>query len=165
MKIKVLKTIILKPLTAYSTNRMYQSLQTTTNTFPPKLSKVSYYRKWRNKMQDLLPPVFLPRDMTGFGLGIEVGVRKEFDLDNTLKSLIDALQEKYKFNDRQIQYLYAKKIITGEGELFDPSNDFIKISLLEANVELEYPQNPEDYLESDFPDLKEEMMDYTRGYY
>ena len=39
--------------------------------------------------------------MTGFGLGIEVGIRKEFDLDNTLKSLIDALQEKYKFNDRQ----------------------------------------------------------------
>ena len=129
-KINVLKTILLKGVTPFSTNSLW---------FAPggkgKLVLSVRYRKWKNRLAELLPDGFLPSDMTGFGLYIEVGVFREFDVDNTLKSLIDALQKKYGFNDNQIDYLHAKKVIVRG---FDPnspgdrSKDYIKICLIEA---------------------------------
>lgn len=114
-------------------------------------------------MAKLLPENFLPSDMTGYGLYIEVGVFREFDIDNTLKSLIDALQQAYGFNDNQIDYLYAKKKIVRN---FDPSGpgdrskDYIKISLVEA-VEFEISA---DHIvwEPEEPSVLKKLDDYVQ---
>lgn len=40
------------------------------------------------------------------------------DLDNNLKPIIDCLQEKYGFNDKQIFYIEAYKILVNKGDEF-----------------------------------------------
>ena len=76
---------------------------------------------------------FLPRDMNGYGLYIEAGIIEEFDLDNTLKGVIDALQAAYEFNDNQIKGLICRKVVVGNYPLSKAkwNKQYIKIGLLE----------------------------------
>lgn len=134
-KIRAISTLRLDGIRAFTTNALYYQYDSG--------NKVRSYRYkgWRHIMSHLLPDAFLPSDMTGYGLNIYVGVESEFDLDNTLKSLIDALQEKYGFNDNQLSYLRAQKVSSGSryNKSYDPELDFIEITLLE-NVELDYTE-------------------------
>lgn len=131
-KVRVLNKIQLHGFTPHSTNNLWWP----TGWGERKID--NYYKVWKTAIRDRLPEKFCPPDMSGRGLGIEVGVGSEFDLDNTLKAVIDALQEKYGFNDNQLGYLYARKYVTGSYEdgTQDHKHDFIDISLLEM-VELE----------------------------
>ena len=127
-KIKILKTIKLEGITPYSTNSLWFAKA------EGYFVQHGRYIKWKRKLNKILPSEFLPNDMTGFGLYIEVGIFREFDIDNTLKSLIDALQKKYQFNDNQIDYIYAKKVIVRKFDISgagDRSKDYIKVSLIE----------------------------------
>lgn len=49
-------------------------------------------------------------------LHIEIGVNTLFDIDNCLKPLIDVLQKKYGFNDRNINTLTVKKTVVKKGK-------------------------------------------------
>lgn len=54
-----------------------------------------------------------------YKLTITVGLSNKLsDLDNCLKPFIDILQKKYKFNDRDIFEIHAKKEIVGKGKEF-----------------------------------------------
>ena len=129
MQVKILKTLILDGLSPFCTNNLWYTLNLD---WPQRKTKTYKYSDWKILLEKKLPIGFLPSNMKNYGLGIEVGIREEFDLDNTLKSLIDALQEKYGFNDSEINYLYAKKFITNKkGNHHDGSRDFTKIHLLE----------------------------------
>lgn len=67
-----------------------------------KAVKSRQYRNWRKLFIDQLPANFILPNSSNLHLYIEVGVFKEFDLDNTLKAIIDGLQIKYSFNDNEI---------------------------------------------------------------
>ena len=75
--------------------------------------KSKHYKNWRNEFIKLLPDDFMAPNSRDIHLYIEVQIFKEFDLDNTLKAIIDALQIKYKFNDNEIVYLVCKKFVVG----------------------------------------------------
>lgn len=96
------------------------------------------YKRFRAAMSKLIDRTdgFLPEDMSNFGLYIEVGVCEEFDLDNTLKGIIDALQEAYGFNDNQIRTLIAKKHKIGEYPLTDceKRQQYVRVGLLEFSA-------------------------------
>ena len=104
-----------------------------------KLQKSYAYRLFRKIMAKLINrhDGFLPPDMTGFGLYVEVGVCKEFDLDNTLKGVIDALQEAYGFNDNQINGIIASKFVIDDYPLTlaKRREQYVKIGLLELSGE------------------------------
>ena len=58
-------------------------------------------------------------------LHIEFGVSsKLMDIDNGIKPLLDILQKKYGFNDRDIYELHIKKTIVSKG------NEFISINFV-----------------------------------
>ena len=131
LRVQVIDKIHIQGLTPHTTNKLW---------FPigwGKRRTDQNYAKWKKDISTHLRANFCPSDMSEHGLGIEVGVACEFDLDNTLKAVIDALQEKYGFNDNQLGYLYARKYVTGSYEdgTQDHKHDFIDISLLEM-VEL-----------------------------
>ena len=78
--------------------------------------------------------------------------------------MIDALQEKYGFNDSEINYLYARKFITTKkGDHHYRSADFIKIHLLEE-ILLERTSNTE-IIETRFDRDSEKMANLQGGYY
>jgi hypothetical protein len=89
------------------------------------------YRKWRKLFIDQLPANFILPNSSNLHLYIEVGVFKEFDLDNTLKAIIDGLQIKYSFNDNEITYLVCRKNPIGTFDAPEPAQHYIKICLLE----------------------------------
>ena len=102
--------------------------------------KTYSYRLFRKAMAQLLPDDnFLPNDAAGWqghGLYIEAGIIEEFDLDNTLKGVIDSLQEKYGFNDNMIRGLIAKKKVVGNYPLPKSqwSKQYILIGLTRYNT-------------------------------
>lgn len=102
-----------------------------------RLQKSYGYRLFRKIMEKLINrhDGFLPDDMTGFGLYVEVGICKEFDLDNTLKGVIDALQEAYGFNDNQINGIIASKFVIDDYPLTlaKRREQYVKIGLLELS--------------------------------
>lgn len=93
--------------------------------------KSRQYRNWRKLFIDELPTHFIPPNSSNLHLYIEVGVFKEFDLDNTLKAIIDGLQIKYSFNDNEITYLVCRKNPIGTFDAQKPAQHYIKICLLE----------------------------------
>ncbi len=129
--VKALKTIKLKGVTPKSTNNLFYPLFDEETGKLKTWKKKPAYKLWRKLLLDILPNNFLPKDMSKNGLFIKVGIMKELDLDNTLKGIIDALQDKYHFNDNEIQFLKAKKVITGYYDTHDYSKDYIEITLLE----------------------------------
>lgn len=99
--------------------------------------KTYSYRLFRKAMTILLKKDgFLPsseEEWKGHGLYIEAGIIKEFDLDNTLKGIIDALQETYEFNDNLINGIIAKKKPVGTFPLSKSewSTQYILIGFIE----------------------------------
>ena len=129
MTLTVHSTITLK-INPISTNTVIQK----TVSFGRNKKRYQEYRslleEWAEKVNLLLPDGFLPDDMTGYGLFFEMGIIRRFDLDNTLKFLIDTLQDRYGFNDSQISYLGVKKTVVKGTR--DQRNQFVKISLTEG---------------------------------
>lgn len=77
--------------------------------------KTPDYKAWREQISFMLPPVIeVPEGrmmlMVTFGVS-----SKLFDMDNGLKPFIDALQEKYGFNDRQIYVGLIAKVDVPKG--------------------------------------------------
>ena len=128
-KITKLRTFQVPPK---STNNLYYRLG------KYRFIKTYGYKRFRAAMSKLIDSTdgFLPKDMSNFGLYIEVGVCEEFDLDNTLKGVIDALQEAYGFNDNQIKTLIAKKHTIGEYPLtdFEKREQYVRVGLLEFSA-------------------------------
>ena len=131
MKINLIEKTCLEGVTPKSTNRLYW--HPCNHKGDKRIWKNKFYRAWRQDMIDKkLPDNFLPNNMSGKGLYIEVGVMEEFDLDNTLKGIIDALQFKYGFNDNEIGSIIAKKVIRGQYATHDYSLDYIKIGFFDC---------------------------------
>lgn len=59
------------------------------------------------------------------GINVEVGVNTLFDIDNAIKPLLDILQKKYGFNDRDIYELNVKKVAVKKG------NEYINFNIFE----------------------------------
>ena len=110
-KIKIIKSIFLPGVTPKSTNNLFVWFAAHGNPNKPanRPIKSNKYKEWRRKLIELMPKDFIERGEKDIHLYIEVGIFKEFDLDNTLKGIIDALQIKYNFNDNEISYLTCKK--------------------------------------------------------
>jgi hypothetical protein len=124
------------------------------NGVPPKSTNSLYFQLWKNFFvktysyqffrdamnerltNDPKAKGFLPSKASEWsdkGLYIEVGIIEEFDLDNTLKGIIDSLQAHYGFNDNQIKGLIARKVPIGSFPLEekDRHKQYIKIALLQ----------------------------------
>lgn len=83
-----------------------------------KRFKTPEYKAWREQVSFMLPSqVDLPEGRKS--LIVTFGVSsKLFDTDNGLKPFLDALQDKYGFNDREIYVLCAAKIDVPKGSEF-----------------------------------------------
>jgi len=95
--------INIKPL---SVNEAYQG----------RRFKTPKYNAWTKKMMLILPRSFkLPP--TPYEVEYEFGFsNKASDLDNPVKALQDLLQQKYKFNDRDVYKATITKTIVKKGE-------------------------------------------------
>ena len=143
------------------------------------LVKSYSYRLFRALMESKLKNSsgakgFLESDETWWknkGLYIEVGIIKEFDLDNTLKGIIDSLQAVYGFNDNQIKGIICRKVVVGNFPLDNSewSKQYISIGLLEyQNEDCEVFSQDEinDVLEIEktlAPDIMEKMYRSVNG--
>ena len=117
--LKTHKCIIIKGIKPYSVNR-YTNRKKHTNE----------YKKWRTIVDNIfsnLPNDFIPTDIDEFDIGIEVGAYKQFDLDNTLKAYIDALERRYGFNDNKIKRILARKVDVDT----NIDDEYLKIYLLD----------------------------------
>ena len=87
--------------------------------------KTSKYKSYEKQLILLLPPIQI--DFKGdLRVDITFGFSSvSSDIDNPLKPLIDVLQRKYKFNDKQIHELNVKKVIVKKG------NEFIELQINE----------------------------------
>ena len=81
--------------------------------------KTPEYTKYETKVLKLLNAGKLP--IAPYKLTIEYGFsNKASDIDNPIKLVIDILQKKYKFNDKEIYKLdLVKKIVTKGSEYFE----------------------------------------------
>jgi hypothetical protein len=64
---------------------------------------------WKQLFNNYLPDDFLPSDIAKHSLRLDFYMDEDMDLDNSLKYTIDALEDKYKFNDRNILHIVAYK--------------------------------------------------------
>lgn len=83
-----------------------------------KRYKTPKYKAWREQVSFMLPPQMdLPEGRKA--LCITFGVSsKLFDTDNGIKPFVDALQDKYGFNDRDIYVLCSAKVDVPKGSEF-----------------------------------------------
>ncbi len=80
--------------------------------------KTDNYKAWQRGLLMMLPK---NKESLNGNLKIEIvfGFSSHAsDIDNPLKTLIDTLQKKYKFNDNQITELNVKKEIVKKGKEF-----------------------------------------------
>tara|TARA_R110000803_G_scaffold69260_1_gene131506 strand:+ start:274 stop:597 length:324 start_codon:yes stop_codon:yes gene_type:complete len=80
--------------------------------------KTNKYNNWSKEIVHLLPKLDIPN---GILLRVDITFgfsSKGSDIDNGLKSFLDALQKKYNFNDSRIYELNVKKDITKKGHEF-----------------------------------------------
>ena len=83
--------------------------------------KTKAYKAFEKEMLILLPKLKKPIT-TPIKISLVFGFSNKLsDIDNPIKMVLDILQKKYKFNDRDIYELNIKKEITKKG------NEFIKI--------------------------------------
>lgn len=79
--------------------------------------KTKDYMKYEKQVLVQLVPFKLPAPP--YKLSVTVGLSSKLnDLDNCLKPFIDILQKKYKFNDRDIYEIFARKTIVPKGSEF-----------------------------------------------
>lgn len=78
--------------------------------------KTPKYKAWREQISFMLPPVIeVPKGR--MMLVVTFGVSSKLsDMDNLLKPFIDALQDKYGFNDRQIYVGLVAKVDVPKGQ-------------------------------------------------
>lgn len=87
-----------------------------------KRFKTVAYSRYEKQIMALLPDCDVTNVHT---LHIEFGFsNKASDLDNPVKPIIDILQKKYGFNDRDIYELHIKKTIVTKG------NEYIQINFV-----------------------------------
>ena len=106
-----MKVVNIKPL---SVNRAWKG----------KRYKTLEYKRWQKDVLNLLPNI--KNDFKGdlkvcFVFGFS---NSASDVDNPLKTIIDTLQVKYKFDDKQIQELNVKKVKVKKGD------EFIKFNII-----------------------------------
>lgn len=78
--------------------------------------KTDKYIKYEKVILLMLPKMVVPK--SPLKLNVIFGMSSMSDLDNPLKPLIDILQKKYKFNDRDIMELQVKKTVVKKGKEF-----------------------------------------------
>ena len=82
-----------------------------------KRFKTPKYKAFRERLQWLLKDMLIPDG--ALKLTINFGVSNmAFDVDNGLKPFIDALQDRYDFNDNRIVEITARKEKTAKGSEF-----------------------------------------------
>lgn len=87
-----------------------------------KRFKTVAYSRYEKQIMALLPDFDVTNVHT---LHIEFGFsNKASDLDNPVKPILDILQKKYGFNDRDIYELHIKKTIVQKG------NEYIQINFV-----------------------------------
>ncbi len=151
MKIRVIRshTVEAKP---YSVNLL-------ATVYGKKLYMERYdeMQDWKKLFISYLPDEFLPRKMEDYSLRLDFYMDANMDLDNALKYTIDALQDKYEFNDRKILHLvaYKHKIPWDEAKRGIKERYRIKISLTEK---LEYI---EDNLDDEGEPTQGLALEYT----
>jgi Holliday junction resolvase RusA-like endonuclease len=73
--------------------------------------KTPEYKRYERDLLLLLPCISIPKNK--LKLTLVIGFKNTLsDIDNIAKPLIDILQKKYKFNDKQIYELHLFKVIT-----------------------------------------------------
>jgi Holliday junction resolvase RusA-like endonuclease len=92
--------------------------------------------QWKQLFISYLPDDLLPKDIKNYSLRLDFFMTTSMDLDNSLKYTIDALEEKYGFNDRDIFHIVAYKHIVKQQEAAEGiENRFrIKVSLTEKLI-------------------------------
>jgi hypothetical protein len=93
--------------------------------FQGRRFKTPEYNQYINDVLYMLPKI--PIGLPPYDLYIEFGTSKLNDLDNNLKPFIDCLVKKYGFDDRDIYFLSAKKVIVKKGA------EYVKFKIEEAN--------------------------------
>lgn len=79
--------------------------------------KTKEYKAYREHLHLILPKVEVPDG--DIWLFVEFGVSNMgFDTDNGIKPFLDALQDKYGFNDRRVTAITAKKTKVKKGDEF-----------------------------------------------
>jgi len=80
--------------------------------------KTPNYKSYEKKLFQKLPKVLVENDKK-LMLNVSVGFSSKLsDVDNILKPLLDILQKRYKFNDRNIYKLSISKTDVKKGEEF-----------------------------------------------
>lgn len=93
-----------------------------------KRFKTKKYKQFEKDMMLLLPPLKIDFKAP-LTLQITFGFSSSLsDIDNPLKPLLDCLQKKYKFNDRDIYEITVKKEVVSRGE------DFIEVGIKKAKL-------------------------------
>ena len=107
-------------------NKRFSSLSSHISTKPLSVNRAYTGRKRKSvwlkdfvrRVHRELPDGEIPNS-GNLALKITFGVSTiASDLDNNLKPIIDCLQEKYGFNDKQIFYIEAYKILVNKGDEF-----------------------------------------------
>lgn len=84
--------------------------------------KTPAYKRYQRDVLYLLPKIMLPEPP--FNVDIELGFSSKLaDIDNPVKMIIDILQKKYGFNDRDIIELNIKKTLVKKG------NEYFKFNI------------------------------------
>lgn len=97
-----MNTIKIKPL---SINEAWQG----------KRFKTPKYKAWRLEMSLKLPKLVIPKGL--LKVNMIIGFSNSLaDIDNVVKGILDAFQDKYNFNDRDIYELNLRKEIVPKGE-------------------------------------------------
>lgn len=74
------------------------------------------YDIYKKHLLLILPKMEIPKGK--LEIHYQFGLRKNADVDNPVKPLMDILQEKYGFNDSRVYRIIADKVIVKKGEEF-----------------------------------------------
>jgi len=85
--------------------------------------------KWKSLFKKYLPDDFLPKDIENYSLRFDFYVVPSSDLDNTLKYVIDSLQEKYEFNDAKILHFTAYKHTVNQTRAIEGVDERFRIKI------------------------------------
>ena len=85
--------------------------------FQGRRYKTPKHQAYRDSLQYLLKPTVIPEG--DLFLIVEFGLSNmQADVDNHLKCFVDALQDKYGFNDKRIVAILSSKTKTAKGNEF-----------------------------------------------
>lgn len=94
----------------------YKPLSTNT-AWKGKRFKTDAYKQYERDLLFIMPKMQMPAGP--YKLSFIFGLSNQAnDIDNSCKQLIDILQQKYKFNDKDIYRMEVDKVITEKGKEF-----------------------------------------------